>query len=72
MATYPIALSPEQIRSQYVAMRGQDVIDGSAPENTLATCNELLLQNPDLQGQDGLYWINRIPIMLILPFGRTT
>ena len=39
-------------------MRGQDVIDGSAPENTLATCNELLLQNPDLQGQDGLYWIN--------------
>jgi hypothetical protein len=58
VATYPTSLSADQIRAQYVAMRGNDVIDGSVPDKTLATCNELLNQNPDLQDQDGVYWIN--------------
>ena len=58
VAAYPTSLTATKIREQYETMRGDLVSDGSTAEAALATCKELLDQNPELRGNDGYYWIN--------------
>ena len=58
VAVYPTALSPAQIREQYVAMRGEEDVQTDNQQKYGGDMQRLLDLNPALQNVDGVYWIN--------------
>lgn len=57
MAVYGDGLSADRIRAQ-VAAAGLLGATGSSREDAGRTCKTILEADPQLRGQDGLYWIN--------------